>query len=97
MVKSLLIFLLSVLVTASAWAVEINQATEAELDSIKGLGPSTTLRILKERDKSNFKDWADFMARIKGIKQATAKKLSDAGLTVQGAPFSTPTNTNSGQ
>jgi len=28
-------------------AVDVNQATEAELDGIKGLGPASTARILK--------------------------------------------------
>ncbi len=63
-------------------AVEANTATEAELDSVKGLGPASTARILKAREKSAFKDWADFMQRVKGIKPAVATKLSNNGLTV---------------
>ena len=62
-------------------------ATEAELDSIKGLGPSQTARILQAREKGLFKDWSDFMARVKGIKAPTASKLSLNGLTVNDQPY----------
>ena len=65
-------------------ATEVNQATEAELDSVKGLGPASTARILQARTQGPFKDWADLMRRVKGIKPAQAAKLSDAGLRVNG-------------
>jgi competence protein ComEA len=65
-------------------ATEINQATEAELDSVKGLGPASTARILEARSKGLFKDWADLMRRVKGIKPSQAAKLSEAGLRVNG-------------
>ena len=65
-------------------ATEVNLATEAELDSVKGLGPASTARILEARSKSLFKDWADLMRRVKGIKPAQAAKLSEAGLRVNG-------------
>jgi competence protein ComEA len=65
-------------------ATEINQATEAELDSVKGFGPASTARILEARTQALFKDWADLMRRVKGIKPAQAAKLSEAGLRVNG-------------
>jgi competence protein ComEA len=65
-----------------AFALDVNTATEAQLDGVKGLGPSQTGRILQAREKGPFKDWADFMARVKGIKPRTATKLSGNGLTV---------------
>lgn len=78
---------ISALLSASAWALEVNTATEAQLDSVKGLGPSSTGRILQAREASPFKDWADLMARVKGIKASAATKLSAEGLTVNGAAF----------
>jgi competence protein ComEA len=75
---------------AAASAVDVNTASEAELDGVKGLGPSQTARILQAREKGRFKDWADFMARVKGIKPATATKLSTNGLTVGDQPFTPP-------
>lgn len=80
------------LVLAACWATQagagdVNQASEADLDSLKGVGPATTQRILAEREKAPFADWANLMARVKGLRPATARKLSDQGLTVNGAPF----------
>ena len=57
---------------AAQAAMDVNQADEAELDSIKGIGPALSGRILAERKKGAFKDWADLMARIKGIRPASA-------------------------
>ena len=74
----------------SASALEVNTANEAELDSVRGLGPSSTARILKAREQGLFKDWADFMQRVKGIKPATASRLSAGGLTVNQLPFTGP-------
>ncbi len=71
-------------------ATDANLATEAELDSIKGLGPASTARILQARAQSPFKDWADFLRRVKGFKGSSAARLSEAGLTVNGQPFEAP-------
>jgi len=72
--------------------VDVNKATQVALDGIKGIGPSTSKRIIEERDKGQFKDWADFESRVKGIGGKKAAALSKAGLTVNGAvrPAETP-------
>ena len=84
------LFALFTSLSLAAGVVEINSANEAELDSVKGLGPSSTERILKAREQGAFKDWADLMRRVKGIKPATAEKLSANGLTVNQQPYSAP-------
>jgi competence protein ComEA len=71
-------------------ALEVNTANEAELDSVRGLGPSSTARILKAREQAPFKDWADLMQRVKGIKASSAAKLSTNGLTVNQLPYTAP-------
>ena len=84
------IFTLLVLMYAFASvaaAVDVNKATAAELDSIKGIGPAMSGKILDERKKNNFKDWPDFISRVKGVGEATAAKLSGEGLTVNGTSF----------
>ena len=84
------IFTLLVLLYAFASfaaAVDVNKATAAELDSIKGIGPAMSGKILDERKKNNFKDWPDFISRVKGVGEATAAKLSGEGLTVNGTSF----------
>ena len=73
-----------------AHALEVNTANEAELDSMRGLGPDSTARILKAREAGPFADWQDLMRRVKGIKHATAQNLSTQGLTVAGQPLDQP-------
>ncbi|MBP6647024.1 MAG: helix-hairpin-helix domain-containing protein [Burkholderiaceae bacterium] len=75
------------LTAMSCLAVDVNKATSAELDSIKGIGPGTTAAIVAERTKGSFKDWADFESRVKGVKGKRATKLSEAGLTVGDASY----------
>ena len=69
--------------------MDVNQATEADLDGINGIGPGLSQRILAERDKGEFKDWADLIERVKGIGDKTATKFSAGGLTVPKANAST--------
>ncbi len=79
------------LLSASIFAgTEANLATEAELDNVKGLGPSSTARIMKERAQAPFTDWQDFLKRVKGFKPTKAQALSNVGLTVNGAPYAAP-------
>lgn len=68
-------------------AVDVNKATAADLDGVKGIGPALSGRIVDERKKGNFKDWNDFVERVKGIGEGNAAKLSAEGLTVNGAGF----------
>ena len=72
----------------SAFALDINQANEAELDSLKGMGPSLSAKVLKARTQGPFKDWSDLMQRVSGIRKNKAQQFSDLGLTVSGQAFS---------
>jgi competence protein ComEA len=87
MIKKFLASLLALLAAASFAAVDINKATPADLDSIKGIGPSTSTKIIEERKTSPFKDWADLIQRVPGIGDKRAAKLSSEGLTVNGDAF----------
>lgn len=87
MLKKLITLVLMLSAAACFAALDINKASEAELDSIKGIGPSTSSKILDERKKSNFKDWNDFISRVKGIGEVKAAKFSTEGVTVNGATF----------
>ena len=67
--------------------VDANKADEAALTGIRGIGPSTSRAILDERRRGGpFRDWNDFVARVKGIGDKRAQNLSQAGLTVNGLP-----------
>jgi competence protein ComEA len=69
-------------------AVEVNKADQVALDGIKGIGPATSKAIIAARSKGgDFKNWADFESRVKGVGAKSASKLSDAGLTVNGQPM----------
>ena len=70
-----------------AAAMEVNTATEAELDSIRGIGPAMSQRILQERQTALFADWGDLMRRISGMGPKKATQFSAQGLTVNGQPF----------
>ena len=87
MFKKLLVLIVRFYAAACCAAVEINKAPAAELDSIKGIGPAMSSKILDERKKGNFKDWSDFISRVKGVADATATKFSAEGLTVNGAAY----------
>lgn len=64
--------------------VDVNKADAAALDSVKGVGPAMSKTIMDERAKGEFKDWADFQKRVKGVGEKRAAKLSEAGLQVNG-------------
>lgn len=87
MYKKLLALVASLSAAVCFAAVDLNKAGAAELDSIKGIGPAMSGKILDERKKGNFKDWNDFVTRVKGVGEANAAKFSAEGLTVNGAAF----------
>ena len=85
--KKILAVLAMLYAAASFAAVDVNKATAAELDSIKGIGPAISSKIVDERKKGNFKDWQDFIDRVKGVGEGNAAKFSTEGLTVNGSSF----------
>jgi competence protein ComEA len=96
MMKKLMLAIATMVATMGfAFAqVDVNKADVAALDSVKGVGPKMSKAILDERAKGEFKDWADFEKRVKGVGDKSSAKLSAAGLQVngkskEGAPMST--------
>ncbi|MBQ0932850.1 helix-hairpin-helix domain-containing protein [Ideonella sp. 4Y16] len=66
--------------------LEVNQANQAELEMLPGVGPALSEAILAERRRGGpFKDWRALQRRVKGLGPATARRLSQAGLRVNGA------------
>jgi len=90
MFKKVLAFFAAMSIVAAFAAVDVNKATEAELDGIKGIGPVTTRQIITERKKGEFKSWDDFVTRVKGVGDKNAAKFSAEGLTVGGASYQGP-------
>ncbi|GAB3649249.1 ComEA family DNA-binding protein [Ramlibacter alkalitolerans] len=96
MLKKILAILAMLYAAAAFAGVEVNKATAAELDGIKGIGPVMSKRILDERKKGQFKNWDNFMGRIKGIAPITAARYSAGGLTVNGETYQRDLGGNSG-
>ena len=79
---------MAMLATAGAFAaVDVNKGTGAELDGLKGVGPAMSRQIVEAREQGAFKNWPDFMSRVKGVKEKKAAKLSAGGMTVNGQAF----------
>jgi competence protein ComEA len=87
MLKKLLIVLTMMYAAVAFAAVDVNKATAAELDGIKGIGPGISGKILDERKKGAFKDWNDLITRVNGIGETNAAKFSAEGMTVGGAGY----------
>ena len=87
MLKTFIATLLALFTAVAFAAVDINKASQADLEAVKGIGPAAASKIIAERQKGSFKDWGDVMQRVRGIKEAKAAKLSEAGLTVNGEGY----------
>ena len=83
--KHLFIALLALLLTSPVWAaININTATEAELQTLSGIGPSKAKAIVEYRKQNgNFKTTAD-IKNVKGIGDGIFNKIS-AEINVSGA------------
>jgi len=87
MIKKLMLAVATLVASMSfAFAqVDVNKADASALDAVKGIGPSMSKTILDARTKGgDFKDWADFQKRVKGVGDKRAAQLSKAGLQVNG-------------
>lgn len=88
MLKKLLLLLAALIVsmsTALAASVEVNQADQATLEALKGLGPVKSKAIIDERAKGPFKDADDLANRVKGLGPKSVAKLEAQGLTINGS------------
>ncbi|QWD90294.1 helix-hairpin-helix domain-containing protein [Polynucleobacter sp. MWH-Braz-FAM2G] len=73
---------------AFAAPINVNTATQSELESIKGIGPSKAKTIIAERlDGGHFQDANDLQKRVRGIGMKSVEKMVDNGLTIE-APSS---------
>jgi competence protein ComEA len=87
MLKKLFVLFALCYAALSFAAVDVNKATAAELDGIKGIGPGISTKILDERKKGPFKDWTDLVTRVNGVGETNAAKFSAEGMTVNGQGF----------
>lgn len=89
LLKSLLFSAMLAMSTLSAASpINVNTATQSELESIKGIGPSKAKTIISERlDGGYFQDANDLQKRVRGIGMKSVEKMVSNGLTIE-APSS---------
>ncbi|CAM3626349.1 ComEA family DNA-binding protein [Polynucleobacter brandtiae] len=69
---------------SGATPINVNTATQSELESIKGIGPSKAKTIIAERlDGGHFQDANDLQKRVRGIGMKSVEKMVDNGLTIE--------------
>ena len=76
---------------AAQAAVEANKASQAELETVKGIGPALSSKILDARKAGSFKDWNDLVDRVGGVGPGNAARYSQAGLTVNNVAYTATT------
>jgi competence protein ComEA len=82
-------FIFAFFAFAAQAAVDANKAKQAELETVKGIGPGLSSKILDARKAGAFKDWNDLVERVGGVGPGNAARFSQAGQTVNSAAFST--------
>jgi competence protein ComEA len=93
MFRILAAILLAAFALSAQAAVDANKATQAELESVKGIGPGLSGKILEARKASAFKDWTDLVDRVGGVGPGNAARFSQAGLTVNNVAYNSPAAT----
>ena len=69
---------------AQASPVNVNTASQTELETIKGIGPAKARTIIAEReDGGHFQDANDLQKRVRGIGMKSVEKMVDNGLTIE--------------
>ena len=78
MYKSIGSVLAGLLLSVSAWAaVDLNTATQSELESVKGIGPAKAKLIVEYRQKNGpFKN-VDGLTGVKGFGKASVAKFKN--------------------
>ena len=87
MIRNFIALLLAVFALNAFAAIDVNQASQAELETVKGIGPGLSAKILKARQANSFKNWDDLVDRVGGVGPGNAARVSQAGLTVCGSAY----------
>lgn len=83
MQKLILMMTLVFLLTSTAFAaVNINTASQSELESLQGIGPAKAKAIIEYREKNGSFASINDLGKVSGIGSGTIKQLHDA-ITVE--------------
>ncbi len=91
MFRKLIAIVLATFALSAFAAVDVNKASQAELETVKGIGPGLSGKILEARKAGAFKNWNDMVERVGGVGPGNSARFSQAGLTVGGAAFDAST------
>lgn len=75
---------------AATQPLDVNTATQAQLEQLRGIGVAMSERLLAERARQPFTDWADLIERVPGLGAKGATRLSEQGLRVGDRPYAAP-------
>jgi competence protein ComEA len=89
--KKFLLLLISMMVwCGSTFAVDLNKATQAELEALKGIGAVKAKAIIDYRTKNGPLKSADDLDKVKGVGKGIIAKIG-ADVTIDGKPLGMPT------
>ena len=91
MIKTLLAVVLYFLTGIAFAAVNINTASQAELEALQGIGPAKAKAIIEHREKVGSFASIDDLEKVSGIGPGTIKQLRDV-ITVEAAPAEPSSN-----
>lgn len=76
---------------------DLNEASRAEIESLRGVGVELADRILTARRAAPFADVHDLKRRVKGVSRQALRGLLEAGMTVGGLAVPPDAATGSSQ
>lgn len=65
---------------------DLNTATRAEIEAVRGVGVELAERVLRARSLGRFEDWADLRRRVKGVNRRALVGWAEAGFHIAGQP-----------
>lgn len=80
------LFLFAALSTAAWAAVDLNSATQSELEAVKGIGPAKAKAIVEYREKNGQFKSLDALAEVKGFGKASVAKLKSELMVGEAKP-----------
>lgn len=91
MKKIFFVMILTLLFVGTAFAaININTASQTELESLQGIGPAKAKAIVEYREKNGSFASVDDLKKVGGIGSGTIKQLRDVATVEAGKSTETP-------